>query len=395
METRLIPTTAEEITNEWLTGALARSGVLKDNAVRISNHNVIGQGQGYMGTLVRLTLEYENPDGELPITMIAKIPTKEAKNKMIMEAFWNYEREIRLYDEILDHFPLRTPCCYFSDLDPGPGEKRMNTVYSNYGKFPRSLLAFYFLYVGMRNLRLKRRYILLFEDLGHFEQIPHVDGCSFEDAKMIMNSLGTAHAALWESPLLKKYWLKDHADFSNMMGFISSRWEPIIKKVFPEKVSEKEKEVFRWLKMNNKKLDAYTRARPHTLLHADFRLDNIFFDREKNDITIIDWQASCPGMGLFDPCFFFLNNCTQPVVPQQAEELVAIYHQGLVNGGVSDYGMDECMSDYTFGLLLAVRYWLIVIGGVEVEKDPNARQLLGVLLDRMKPLIESIELPSL
>jgi len=53
------------------------------------------------------------------------------------------------------------------------------------------------------------------------------------------------------------------------------------------------------------------------------------------------------------------------------------------------------MSDYTFGLLLAVRYWLIVIGGVEVEKDPNARQLLGVLLDRMKPLIESIELPSL
>ena len=218
METKVIPTTVEEITTEWLTGALGKSGVLKNNSVRTLNHKIIGEGQGYMGILARLSVEYEEPDDTLPSTMIAKMPTKESKNKMLMEAFWNYEREVRIYDEILDQIPVRTPSCYFSDFDPGPGEKRINTVYEKYSKLPKGLMPFYFIYVGVRNLRLKRRYILLFEDFGNLEQVSHKDGCSYEDVKMLMKPLGIAHAALWESPLLNKYWLKDHADFSNMMG---------------------------------------------------------------------------------------------------------------------------------------------------------------------------------
>ena len=75
--------------------------------------------------------------------------------------------------------------------------------------------------------------------------------------------------------------------------------------------------------------------------------------------------------------------------------MITIYHQGLVEGGVSTYSLDECMSDYPFGLFLAIRIWLIIIGGIEVEKDPNAIRLLGVLLDRMKPVIEGIELAAI
>ena len=152
---------------------------------------------------------------------------------------------------------------------------------------------------------------------------------------------------------------------------------------------------FSWLKDNNKKLDEYTKARPHTLIHTDYRLDNIFFDRTKNEIAVIDWQASCPGLGLFDTAFFILNNCDVPLDPRQTEELVTTYHQSLVEGGVSDYSLDECMVDYPYGLLLAARYWLIIFGGIEVEKDPNAIKLLDTVLDRMKPMIEAIDLDRL
>ena len=38
---------------------------------------------------------------------------------------------------------------------------------------------------------------------------------------------------------------------------------------------------------------------------------------------------------------------------------------------------------------------LIIIGGIEVKKDPNAKILIGLWLDRMKPLIEALDLPSL
>jgi len=53
------------------------------------------------------------------------------------------------------------------------------------------------------------------------------------------------------------------------------------------------------------------------------------------------------------------------------------------------------MSDYTYGLLLATRIWLIIIGAIEVEKDANAKKLLGVILDRMKPELEDVNLDSL
>ena len=390
-----IPRNLNEITPGWLTSALTQSGMLQDNAIRTLNHQVIGEGQGYMGTLARLSIEYEQPNDTLPKTMIAKIPTEEPKSKMIMEAFWNYERENRLYEEVLDQLPMRTPQCYYSAFDQGKGAQWMDKVYGRYKVLPKSLVGLYFLYAGFRNLRLKRQYILLLEDFGDLEQISHLKGCSFEDAKMVMKPLGISQAATWESPLLDKYWLKDHADATNMMSFLSNRWKPVVDRVLPGKIGQQEQAVFDWLKQNNNKLDQYTQTRPHTLIHTDYRLDNIFFDRSRNEIAVIDWQATCPGMGLFDPAFFILNNCSDPPGPEQVRELIAIYHQGLVEGGVSDYSLDECLSDYPYGLLLALRYWLIIIGGIEVEKDPNAIQLMDVILDRMKPQIEAIDTAAL
>jgi len=395
MEKKQIPATIEEINSEWLTGALAETGILKDNSVQNLNCKIIGEGQGYVGTLARLSIEYAQPDEALPASMIAKIPTQEPKSKMIMEAFWNYERENRLYEEILPQLPMRTPQCYYSAFDQGKGEKWMNKVYSRYKSLPKSLVGLYFLYAGFRNLKLNRQYILLLEDFGDMEQIPHVEGCSFDDAKLVMKPLGVGHAGMWESPLLQKFWLKDHADFSNMIAFLSNRWQSIIKKTHPGKVTPKMQAFFDWLNKNNKKLDAYTAIRPHTLIHTDYRLDNIFFDRKSNEIAVIDWQASCPGLGLFDTAFFMLCNCNTPLNQEQTDELVATYHQGLVEGGVSNYSLDDCISDFNYGLLLAMRYWLIIFGGIEVEKDPNAIKLLDVILDRIKPMLEAIDLEAL
>ena len=395
MEKRDIPATIDEISAEWLTGALRKSGVLKDNSVKTLSSSIIGEGQGYVGTLARLSLGYETPDPSLPETMIAKIPTQEPKSKMIMEAFWNYERENRLYEEILPHLNMRTPECYYSDFDRGKGEKWMSKVYGRYGSLPKGLVGLYFIYAGMRNLRLKRQYILLLEDFGGLEQIPHIEGCSIEDAGRVMKPLGIAHASMWESPLLEKFWLKDHGNFSNMLAFLSDRWQPVIKKTHPGKITPKMQAFFDWLKANNKKLDEYTMTRPHTLVHTDYRLDNIFFNREKGEIVVIDWQASCPGMGLFDTAFFILNNCDTPLTPEQTRELVSVYHQGLLEGGVKNYSLEECMADYPFGLLLAMRYWLIIFGGIEVEKDPNAIKLLDVVLDRIRPVLEDIDLNTI
>jgi len=395
MLTRSIPKSIDDITPRWLTKSLAKSGILKNNSVRYVKSNIFGVGQGYIGTLARLTLEYDHPDNTLPQTMIAKIPTSEPKNKILSEAFWNYERENRLYEDVLDKIPIRTPRCYFSDYDPEVNVKMRRSVYNKFGELSQELSGLYFLYAGIRNTRFKRRYILLLEDFGSLDQITHMDGCSFEDAKIIMGPLGKFHAAFWESSLLDKYWLTDPADFSNLMGFLSNRWRPVIKrKEFQDKLNQKILDVFEWINQNNKKLDEYSKTRPYTLLHTDYRLDNIFFDREKNEIAVIDWQACCPGPGLFDAAYFMMNNCKEPISQEQTKELITIYHQGLIDGGVSNYSLDECLSDYPYALLLALRWWLIIIGGIEVEEDPNATELVGMVIDRTIPVLDKLDISS-
>ena len=46
MEKKQIPTAIEEISADWLTGALTKSGVLKGNTVQNLKYNIIGEGQG-------------------------------------------------------------------------------------------------------------------------------------------------------------------------------------------------------------------------------------------------------------------------------------------------------------------------------------------------------------
>jgi hypothetical protein len=85
-----------------------------------------------------------------------------------------------------------------------------------------------------------------------------------------------------------------------------------------------------------------------------------------------------------------MNNLVNPLSHEQTEELLTIYHQGLMDGGVSSYSLDECLADYPYALLLALRWWLIIIGGIEVEEDPNATELVGMVIDRTLPVLERL-----
>ncbi|MBT4265977.1 MAG: phosphotransferase [Desulfobacula sp.] len=394
MAERMIPNTIEEITPEWLTQSLTQSGVLQNNIVGKITPQIIGEETGYMGILARLHLEYEKPEEKAPATMIAKIPTQQKKNKMLSEAFMNFERENHCYSGFLDNYNLKTPTCYFSDFDAGFSEKKIDTFYHRYGTLPNGLLLLYFLYTGLRNVKLKRRYILLIEDFKSFEYIDQRIGCSFDDAKLVIQGLGKGQSSFWNSPQLDKYWLRDHADMPNIMNMLSQMGIKNLKKSFKKELSQKELDVFDWFKKNSHKLDLHSKTRPHTLLHADYRLDNLFFDRKKNEIAVLDWQTCCPGMGVMDAAYFLLHGGSQAFTADQATELIKIYHQALVDNGVEDYSYETCLDDYKYGLMLAIRYVLIIAGGTELN-DPAARKLGIMWLERWKPIFEAIDLNTL
>lgn len=161
---------------------------------------------------------------------------------------------------------------------------------------------------------------------------------------------------------------------------------------YGDSVSDKGQMVIKWLTDNNSELDKLALTRPYTLVHGDFRLDNLFFDRENNNIVAFDWQAAHYGPGVFDAAYFCLSAGRDGFTPGQITELAAAYHRGLVDGGVANYSLDECLKDYQLAQLLALRMTLVLAASPEIDEDPNLVILFQAWIDRLMPQLDGIDL---
>jgi hypothetical protein len=88
-----------------------------------------------------------------------------------------------------------------------------------------------------------------------------------------------------------------------------------------------------------------------SLLHGDYRLDNLLVDPTDNSVTVVDWQTLSVGLPGRDLAYF-LATCMQPASRREHERrLVSSYRSALRRHGVRDYSERECWTDYRFGLL--------------------------------------------
>jgi len=115
-----IPKRSEDITPEWLTGALTSTGVLVGGRVTKIRRELLGEGEGYMGEINRLHLELAPAEAIGPKTVIAKQPIAIRTHRAQAELLGLYEREILFYRGLAAKLPVRTPRHYFSVMDPDP-----------------------------------------------------------------------------------------------------------------------------------------------------------------------------------------------------------------------------------------------------------------------------------
>ena len=126
---------------------------------------------------------------------------------------------------------------------------------------------------------------------------------------------------------------------------------------------------------------------PMTLVHGDYRLDNMFFpEREGDPITIIDWQLMSRGRGPYDVAYFMSQSIDVELRRAHERALVKRYHDGLVAGGVRDYSFDDCFEDYRTAALWCVMYPVAMGGGmanndraVEIAAEVSKRSFNTIL----------------
>ena len=114
-------------------------------------------------------------------------------------------------------------------------------------------------------------------------------------------------------------------------------------------------------------LDGFV-ERPITLLHGDYRADNLFFGGAEQ-LAAVDWQVSARGAGAFDLAYFLSGNLSTEVRRSIEMDLLRHYVEILRENGVQGYGLESCLEDYRFGVLFCLVYSVIVIGTLDPTNE--------------------------
>jgi hypothetical protein len=90
-----------------------------------------------------------------------------------------------------------------------------------------------------------------------------------------------------------------------------------------------------------------------SLLHGDYRLDNMLFDPDRTRVSVVDWQTLGVGLPARDLAYFTATSLNSQLRATIEEDLVADYHRALVGCGVAGYDRETCWRDYRLGVLQA------------------------------------------
>jgi hypothetical protein len=331
-----LPKHASEIDADWLTDALRAGGAIDaDTKVTSVGLDPVAAGIGFMGEVARLRPTYEGGAG--PETVMAKIPTQDQHVRELLAPARVFEREARFYAELAPELDV-VPRAFHVGADEAAGD-----------------------------------YVLLLEDLGHLRIGDQVRGSDADEAAAALTALGRFHASFWRSPRMDALaWMPRIDDPGMKIGDqIYAASLPMFQDVFGHAITDDCASIVERFAPNVHQLMDRFAAMPHTVVHFDYRLDNLFFG-EDDTVTMIDFQASCKGGGAYDVGYFLSQNLPVDVRRANEDDLLRAYHDALVAGGVTDYSLEQLRDDVRVGILYG---WIIPVYAVGTLDSSSERAM--------------------
>jgi len=292
----------EDINADWLSSAL-------DTDVRSVATEQIGTGQ--TGAAYRLTID---ADG-VPPTMIAKVAAGDDAARQRVSP--GYRNEVGFYASLLDTLDVKTPRCWHATISDDA-----------------------------------LRFTLLLEDLA--PRVPGVqaDGCPIDRAEASVLNLAGLHAPRWSDPTLHDLDFLEGPtpEGAAFLGdIVKSAVEIFVDRygddLGPDDVAT--------LQASGEAMADWVLARPEpfAVIHGDYRLDNLMFGADADDVVAVDWQTLAVGPPTRDVAYFLGTSIQVDERREHEQRLVTAYHAELVRRGVEGYSPDQCFDDYRVGHL--------------------------------------------
>jgi len=351
-----IPLDPAAITCDWLTYALRESKLLledSDESVIDFEMKVVGEGAGFMGEVIQLKLSLSSTDVKSPTSMILKIPTS-SKNRQAGQGMGIYEREIRFYKEFRHHINVRTPVFYYGAMERALDPKQGLAIFRFINRMPTWLMWFVFRLLSWLGSRKKLGFVLLIEDLGYLRVGDQLAGCSGNDAKRALSIMASLQARFWQSQTLTEFgWIIPFELTIKISQALYMQTLPKYVAANSAQLSQRDRQLLEWLKSNGMELMNKLSNRPYTLLHGDFRLDNMFFDDENDDVVLMDWQSPGCGPAGLDLSYFLSASMAADVTDEEMDQLIEYYRLQLAESGV-EITREQMRWDYEAGMLVVL-----------------------------------------
>jgi aminoglycoside/choline kinase family phosphotransferase len=331
----------EDLTPEWLSDAL---GV----EVRSATAQAIGAGQ--TGASYRVDLDTDGPP-----TVVAKLAAgDEASRRRVAPG---YRSEVGFYTQLVETLDVRTPRCW-------------------YGAISDDAMQF----------------TLLLEDLAPRITGVQANGCSVAQADAALRNLAGLHAPRWNDESL--------FDLDFLSRTTEARADYLAKILMTatgEFVTRYEAELdsseVRTLRASASAITEWQLARPEpfAVIHGDYRLDNLMFAPEDDDVVAVDWQTVIVGPPTRDVAYFLGTSLDVEERRAAEEQLVASYHRELCSRGVDGYDLERCFDDYRVGQLQGPMITVIGCMYATATRSDAADRMFLAMIHRACAAIQDLD----
>ena len=354
-----IPGNQQDITAEWVQRALALgtgSDVPKIRGVAIEE---IGAGIGMVGRILRCHLTYEGEPLAALRTIVIKLPSVDDNTRQTARQLRLYQREFDFYRALASHVPIQAPRLLYGDF-----------------------------YAGDHN------FVLVLEDLGHMATVDQVDGASEQQAMVAIRAAARMHGRYWgqvDLPPVSTVYVPTTPERHSMVQAVYQLSLPRVFELFGDHFSAAMRRLAESYGSHLAEHSAVVARRPQTLIHGDFRLDNMFFDPDEHgDVAVVDWQVSGVGSALYDVAYFLSSSVATDIRRAIERDAIETYHDvvnSVLTGGPT---LDECWRSYREAMLTCFRTPIIAGGQLDFSND-RGRRLAEVFLERTLTAIDDLD----
>lgn len=337
----------EEISPEWLTHVLSNTDEnLTSSTIVKVKHEMIGTGK--MGDNARISIQYNDAaPATAPKTLVAKLPAADPIAKEMSASSGAYSREVLFYQQQAKHTDMHLPKIYYSATEPSGAE-----------------------------------FIILMEDMAPAVPGDQLKGESVARAELAIDQAAKLHSAFWgvnlpEGDHISKPYEGENSAFGGAL--LQDAWPQFLDR-FGAGLNESAiafGDLFvanyaQWMSRFNG---------PKTLVHSDFRSENILFDEhsEQHSAITVDWQSIAISSGLTDIAYFLGGSLELDIRRHHERRLVSRYRTALTAKGIT-LSETECWEQYREFAMNA--FMTVILGAVYTGVGERSDKMFLIMAQR-------------